>query len=60
MVCCWVGEVGGVVVLPEMVGRCEMRCPWLLGRMAEARLVGRRGRSWYVCVYVCVARISPD
>lgn len=47
MVCCWVGEVGEVVVLLlGMGGRCEMRCLWLLGRMAEVRLVGRRGRSW--------------
>lgn len=48
MVCCLVGEVAEVVVLLlllGMVGRCEMRCLWLLGRMAEVRLVGRRGCS---------------
>lgn len=48
MVYCWVGEVREVVVLLERVGRYAMRCLWPLGRMAEARLVGRRDRSWRV------------
>lgn len=48
MVYCWVGEVGEVVVLFGRVGRYAMRCLWLLGRMAEVRLVGRRGHSWRI------------
>lgn len=43
MVCCW-AVVEGVVVL-AMAGGCEMDCQWLPDRMAEARLVCRRGLS---------------
>lgn len=50
MVWCWACEGAGLVavavtVVVILAGGCEMGSLWLLGRMAEARLVGRRGHS---------------